>query len=481
MMRPLLICDMKKTLTKTAFIAALASLMFACGAEPDGHTSGADGRGISGRDKIAIPPRAYYDALLTDRMELASSGALATAIEQVLWINFRGASVEQGYARGQSFLPCNPLTKIPASGLSAREQQSVTTEIAQFYSNAGVRIHLTLEEPTSGDYTTMHVGGSYANLGCPGGASVAGIAPFDTANANPNDVGFVFVKSKDMHALARTIAHESAHSFGLDHTKNKSDLMYPTDSPSQTAFSIGDTDAGVSQDGPSMLQAALGSGSATISGNPVAATTQPVVVAPTPQNNVTNLPNIPAGLPAIPGLASLGGLSAIASGMPAHSGISLGCVLPSVLSGAIPASAPLPNSTGALAVLTVLQSASMSQNSGVISTANLIGLLAGVPNVGQILTLAGIGLNTSQCLSKITPISIPGITAIMPGQLSSGINVAQILGMQSVSNPSQLIALLPQYAQVIGANAQGANAQSLMSIVMIAVAQQYQGMSFPTP
>ena len=90
-------------------------------------------------------------------------------------------------------------------------------------------------------------------------------------------------------------------------------------------------------------------------------------------------------------------------------------------------------------------------------------------------------MNASQCMGQIAPISIPGITAVMPGQLPTSINVAQIMGMQGITNPSQLIALLPQYAQVIAANGQSINTQALMSLVMIAVAQQYQGISFPTP
>jgi hypothetical protein len=70
-------------------------------------------------------------------------------------------------------------------------------------------------------------------------------------------------------------------------------------------------------------------------------------------------------------------------------------------------------------------------------------------------------------------VSLPGITANLPGQLQTGINIAQILAMTNVSNPGQLIAMIPQYAQIIGANNQGANAQALMTLVLMGVAQQY--------
>jgi hypothetical protein len=70
-------------------------------------------------------------------------------------------------------------------------------------------------------------------------------------------------------------------------------------------------------------------------------------------------------------------------------------------------------------------------------------------------------------------VSLPGITANLPGQLQTGINIAQILAMTNVSNPGQLIAMIPQYAQIIGANNQGTNAQALMTLVLMGVAQQY--------
>jgi hypothetical protein len=465
---------------QTFFLMLVILLLASCGAAPDERSS-ADARGTYGRDRAVTPPKAYYDALLADRMELASSGALGNQSMQTLWLNFNGATVKQGYGRSESFLPCTSKAKIPASGLSSSDQLDVARSVAQFFADAGVRLAITIDQPSTGDYTTMHIGGSYASLGCPGGGSVAGIAPFDPSNANPNDVGFVFVRSKDLNTLARTIAHESAHSFGLDHTDNKLDLMYPTDSALQTAFTVGNTADGSSQDGPALLQTALGSGSATVSGNPVASVTQPPVIKPPLQNQVKAFPNIPGSLPALPGLGNLGGLSTIVNGLPATINVALSCVLPAVINGAIPMAVQLPNSSTALSALTVLQAATMAQNNGTMNMLNLIGLVSGVPNVNQILTIAGIVINASQCLGQITPISIPGITATMPGQLSTSVNVAQILGMQTITNPSQLIALLPQYAQVIAANGQSVNTQALMSLVMMAVAQQYQGISFPTP
>ncbi len=450
-----------------------------CGANKDDKSNGADASGLSGRDKIVHPPKQYYDLLLADRMQIASSGGLSQAQEQVLWINFAGATVKQGFDKDQSFLPCADSVRIPSAGLSARDQQSIAQEVAQFYSNAGARLGITLQKPDSGDYTTIHVGGTYADLKCAGGAAAAGIAPFDPGNANPNDVGFVFVKSKDTKALARAIAHESAHTFGLDHSTSKEDLMYPTDSSAQDSFVSSETQNAEPQDGPVLLQNALGSGVATVTGSPVSPTTQTPVVTLPPQNNIKTFPGVPAYLPALPGLGNLANMSGLMSGVPLNVNQALSCVIPAVINGAIPQGTTLPNANGALAALTILQSATMAQNSGIMSMVNLVMLASGMPNVNQIMMAANIALSASSCLSQVTPVSVPGITAQMPGQLSTGINVAQILGMQSVANPSLLIAMIPQYAQVLGTVNQNPNTQAMMSLVLMAVAQQYQGMQFP--
>jgi hypothetical protein len=117
----------------------------------------------------------------------------------------------------------------------------------------------------------------------------------------------------------------------------------------------------------------------------------------------------------------------------------------------------------------------MGQNGGQFNMLQLVGLISGYPtmNISQMIALAGISLNATQCLTQLVPVSLPGITANLPGQLQTGINIAQILAMTNVSNPGQLIAMIPQYAQIIGANNQGANAQALMTLVLMGVAQQY--------
>ena len=81
-------------------------------------------------------------------------------------------------------------------------------------------------------------------------------------------------------------------------------------------------------------------------------------------------------------------------------------------------------------------------------------------NVPQLIAMAGIAVNSNQRLNQLVPVNIAGRTNTLQGQVQTALNVAQIMGMANITKPDQLIALLPQYAQVIGANAQGANVQN---------------------
>lgn len=454
---------------------AMSVMLVACGAGPDSRSNSDDAYGFRGRDKLAKPPKAYYDTLLADRMQLANSGMLQTAQDPVLWLNFAGASVSKGTDLGQSFLPCKSQVKIPPAPVSFDSQQEIANMVATHFSNAGAKVNVTTDQPSIGDYTTIHIGGSYSSLGCNSTASPSGLAPFDVGNANPSDIGFVFPQSNDLESLARTIAHEAGHTYGLDHSDNKEDLMYPWDLQSAVGFASGiaSTTSAV-QDPAALLQTALGAGQATLAGIPVLPTL-PVPAVNLPQLQIPSLPNLPSHLASIPGLANFANLNAMVGSMPvAVSGL-ISCVVPPISVNGMPINVALQNTQGALGLLTVLLNASMGQNGGQFSMLQLVGLIAGYPsmNISQMIALAGISLNATQCVTQLVPVNLPGITATLPGAVQTGINIAQILAMSNVNNPGQLIAMIPQYAQIIGANSQGANAQALMTLVLMGVAQQY--------
>lgn len=95
---------------------------------------------------------------------------------------------------------------------------------------------VTTTRPAAGPYTMVLVGGRPSDIGLD---RLAGVAFLDCEDAQENNLVFVFppiLRGND-HALVVTIAQETAHAFGLEHTSAPEDVMYPTVDPRQTGFS----------------------------------------------------------------------------------------------------------------------------------------------------------------------------------------------------------------------------------------------------
>ncbi len=85
-------------------------------------------------------------------------------------------------------------------------------------------VEFTTTRPSSGTYHMVVFGGS-----CQGvvGTSCAGIAPLDCSDFSPSNIVFAFPGGLRATDLAPTAAQELAHAFGLSHTLDTSDIMYP--------------------------------------------------------------------------------------------------------------------------------------------------------------------------------------------------------------------------------------------------------------
>ncbi len=95
---------------------------------------------------------------------------------------------------------------------------------------------VTTARPAEGPYTMVMVGGVPASIGWT--QTVAGLAFLDCGNKQENNVAFAFaqlVRGRE-DELAITIAQEAAHAFGLEHSQNPEDVMYPRLDPRQRAF-----------------------------------------------------------------------------------------------------------------------------------------------------------------------------------------------------------------------------------------------------
>ncbi|MBI9016766.1 MAG: choice-of-anchor D domain-containing protein [Phycisphaerae bacterium] len=158
---------------------------------------------------------------------------------QTLYIDFDGARVYNSptdFYLGSAYrdIPAYSLTNL---GFAGQEQQSIDY-IMEFVTEdyAAYNVAVTDIKPTSGSYTTLHVGGS----GWFENTSYIGVATMDYFNSSESNYGFAFSESLSYYAnyshgnlevfseyLANLISHEAAHTFGMGHVNNPEALMNP--------------------------------------------------------------------------------------------------------------------------------------------------------------------------------------------------------------------------------------------------------------
>lgn len=109
------------------------------------------------------------------------------------------------------------------SGLSrAQIIQRVIDDL--YVIHAPYNVDFTTTRPSSGQYSMVVFGGS---CGTVVGDNCAGIALLDCNDYMPSNITFVFPPGLRVGDLATTAAQEAAHAFGLGHTSDTTDVMYP--------------------------------------------------------------------------------------------------------------------------------------------------------------------------------------------------------------------------------------------------------------
>ena len=180
------------------------------------------------RGMYVLPP----EGLVTEAAASPKSRANAAGAH-VLFINFDGAPLRSGQC-SNSVQNCSFIVECAGTAMypaySGNNRQQVVDMVKGWLSAYNVTV--VTERPASGDYTMCMVGGT-PNSVCnqqAAAAGAAGVAPLDCNNMlGENDVVFAFtdVVQNDTLAVAATIAQESAHGWGLEHTNEMTDVMYP--------------------------------------------------------------------------------------------------------------------------------------------------------------------------------------------------------------------------------------------------------------
>lgn len=119
--------------------------------------------------------------------------------------------------------PFSPADLSSTGGLS--RDQIISRVVDRLYaSHQAFDVQFVTTRPASGPYSMVVFGGDCQSAA---GANCAGIALLDCGDPNPNNVSFVFPPGLRVDDLATTAAQEAAHAFGLAHTTDTTDIMYP--------------------------------------------------------------------------------------------------------------------------------------------------------------------------------------------------------------------------------------------------------------
>jgi hypothetical protein len=95
---------------------------------------------------------------------------------------------------------------------------------------------VTTTRPAAGPYTMVLIGGGPRELGLD--PTLGGVAFMDCEDRQPANVVFTFPENLggNEQALIVTIAQEAGHSYGLEHTSLRRDIMHPVSDPAQVSF-----------------------------------------------------------------------------------------------------------------------------------------------------------------------------------------------------------------------------------------------------
>ncbi len=165
-----------------------------------------------------------------------------------LYLNFDGAFLNYGSkndaAAGLTTLADGPgpyqiaapvLDRFADAAVPTRSRviQEIARQVRAVYRPFALEV--VTQRPKSGQFTMLAVGNTFGEIQFAEQCPLAGLAVRDCAGAEDGDVGFAAAAcvpeqlspADARRQLARTIAHEAGHTFGLTHNEDQASIMAP--------------------------------------------------------------------------------------------------------------------------------------------------------------------------------------------------------------------------------------------------------------
>ena len=207
--------------------------------------------------------------------EYVSEELLAVGGGYVLYLDFDGGTAQPRSSDSwlYNYTAVTPAYDLSSYGWAGLEDESID-QITEFVREDYAAYHLSVvtEEPSSGDYTTIFVGGN--NDWFQAGSGIIGVATYDIGNSRASNYGFAFTEELSIYSnysggnllnfseyVANLISHEAGHTFGANHIDDTSALMNPylPLSPRTSGFGVNNIyGSGATQDTQSLLGSNLG-------------------------------------------------------------------------------------------------------------------------------------------------------------------------------------------------------------------------------
>lgn len=384
---------------------------------------------------------------------------------QLLYVNFYGATVKKGYDAGESSIICANEAVLPSKNLPTDTISEIDKTLNSYFKDINSNVLVVYEEPEFMTYTTVHVTDNIESTNCTTSEGADGLAALDYFNLNKQDIAFAFTNgSEDATIIANLIAHVAGHTFGLEDSNEKTDIMSPNISSIMTGFQKAKTKSkNKTQDSPALLRANVGRVNYT-----------PLLV----NSQLDEIKTLPSELEGIAGIESIAGLGKLLADVKENTigdASDLKESLDQTLLGE-ENDISIEGIDELMTVLGVVSGAYMNSDSfnnlKDVLLPSLIGTIGGIPGLTEIagyLAIATLVLDLVSILTNTKNDKVKDLPTL------NGLpNLTTLLDLDKITSKAELATTASKHFAVISLNFKGNIRQSLLSFVKIAYSQRFR-------